>query len=96
MGLKAQSELMAWALMSLMELCVIFCLISAVLYSGGILAFTNWFFMMFYCMSFGVCLISFWWVTTFSIYTVLLTNIHYFCQLYVLQLLQLGQYWCRG
>ncbi|KAH8272412.1 hypothetical protein KR026_006078 [Drosophila bipectinata] len=59
MGLKAQSELMAWALMSLMELCVIFCLISAVLYSGGILAFTNWFFMMFYCMSFGVCLISF-------------------------------------
>ncbi|KAH8288118.1 hypothetical protein KR054_001076 [Drosophila jambulina] len=59
MGLKAHSELVAWALMSLMELCVIFMLISAVLYSGGILAYTNWFFMMFYCLSFGVCLISF-------------------------------------
>ncbi|KAH8238507.1 hypothetical protein KR032_007769 [Drosophila birchii] len=59
MGLKAHSELVAWALMSLMELCVIFMLISAVLYSGGILAYTNWFFMMFYCLSFGICLISF-------------------------------------
>lgn len=83
MGLKAQSELMAWALMSLMELCVIFCLISAVLYSGGILAFTNWFFMMFYCMSFGVCLISFWWVV-FILYNLLLTNIHSLLQLHVL------------
>lgn len=60
MGLKAHSELVAWALMSLLELCVIFMLISVVLYSGGILAYTNWFFMMFYCLSFGVCLISFW------------------------------------
>ncbi|XP_020818664.1 ATP-binding cassette sub-family A member 12 isoform X1 [Drosophila serrata] len=59
MGLKAHSELVAWALMSLMELCVIFMLISAVLYSGGILAYTNWFFMMFYCLTFGICLISF-------------------------------------
>ncbi|KAH8273384.1 hypothetical protein KR018_006518 [Drosophila ironensis] len=59
MGLKAQSELVAWSATCLLELCVIFCLISVVLYSGGILAFTNWFFMMFYCLSFGVCLISF-------------------------------------
>ncbi|XP_017056200.1 ATP-binding cassette sub-family A member 13 isoform X2 [Drosophila ficusphila] len=59
MGLKAQSELVAWALISFLELCAIFALISAVLYSGGILAFTNWFFMMFYCLSFGICLISF-------------------------------------
>ncbi|BFG01732.1 ATP-binding cassette sub-family A member 13 [Drosophila madeirensis] len=59
MGLKAHSELLAWALMSLMELCLIFVLISVVLYSGGILSHTNWFFMMFYCLSFGACLISF-------------------------------------
>ncbi|XP_016988642.1 ATP-binding cassette sub-family A member 13 isoform X2 [Drosophila rhopaloa] len=59
MGLKAHSELVAWALMSFVELCVIFVLISVVLYSGGILGYTNWFFMMFYCLSFGVCLISF-------------------------------------
>ncbi|KAH8301484.1 hypothetical protein KR059_004274 [Drosophila kikkawai] len=59
MGLKAHSELVAWSLMSLMELCVIFMLISAVLYSGGILAYTNWFFVMFYCLCFGICLISF-------------------------------------
>ncbi|XP_017124997.1 ATP-binding cassette sub-family A member 13 isoform X2 [Drosophila elegans] len=59
MGLKAHSELVAWALISFLELCVIFVLISAVLYSGGILGYTNWFFMMFYCLSFGICLISF-------------------------------------
>ncbi|XP_017004382.2 ATP-binding cassette sub-family A member 13 isoform X2 [Drosophila takahashii] len=59
MGLKAHSELVAWALMSFLELCAIFVLISGVLYSGGILGYTNWFFMMFYCLSFGICLISF-------------------------------------
>ncbi|XP_017085754.1 ATP-binding cassette sub-family A member 12 isoform X1 [Drosophila eugracilis] len=59
MGLKAHSELVAWALMSFMELSAIFVLISAVLYSGGILGYTNWVFMMFYCLCFGVCLISF-------------------------------------
>nr|XP_016937083.1 ATP-binding cassette sub-family A member 13 isoform X1 [Drosophila suzukii]XP_016937084.1 ATP-binding cassette sub-family A member 13 isoform X1 [Drosophila suzukii] len=59
MGLKAHSELVAWALMSFLELCGIFVLISVVLYSGGILGYTNWFFMMFYCLSFGICLISF-------------------------------------
>ncbi|EDW00485.1 ATP-binding cassette sub-family A member 13 [Drosophila grimshawi] len=59
MGLHAHSELVAWILMSFMELLVIFVLISIVLYSGGILAFTNWFFMMFYCLVFGACLISF-------------------------------------
>ncbi|XP_017150144.1 ATP-binding cassette sub-family A member 13 isoform X1 [Drosophila miranda] len=59
MGLRAHSELVAWALMSLMELCLIFVLVSLVLYSGGILSYTNWFFMMFYCLSFGACLVSF-------------------------------------
>ncbi|XP_022208657.2 ATP-binding cassette sub-family A member 13 [Drosophila obscura] len=59
MGLKVHSELLAWALMSLMELCLIFVLVSLVLYSGGILSHTNWFFMMFYCLSFGACLVSF-------------------------------------
>ncbi|KAH8303941.1 hypothetical protein KR044_000407, partial [Drosophila immigrans] len=59
MGLRAHSELIAWALMSFLELFVIFVLISLVLYSGGILAYTNWFFMMFYCLVFGACLISF-------------------------------------
>ncbi|XP_060662090.1 phospholipid-transporting ATPase ABCA1 [Drosophila nasuta] len=59
MGLRAHSELVAWSLMSFMELFVIFVLISLVLYSGGILAYTNWFFMMFYCLVFGACLISF-------------------------------------
>ncbi|KMZ10890.1 glucosylceramide transporter ABCA12 isoform X1 [Drosophila simulans] len=64
MGLKAHSELVAWALISFLELCVIFALISVVLYSGGILGYTNWFFMMFYCLSFGLCLISFCYMCT--------------------------------
>ncbi|KAL7744190.1 hypothetical protein ACLKA6_009163 [Drosophila palustris] len=59
MGLRSHSELVAWALVSFLELCGIFVLISLVLYSGGILAYTNWFFMMFYCLVFGACLISF-------------------------------------
>ncbi|XP_068154568.1 LOW QUALITY PROTEIN: ATP-binding cassette sub-family A member 13 [Drosophila tropicalis] len=59
MGLQVHSELMAWILISFLELCCIFILTSLVLYSGGILAFTNWFFMMFYCLCFGLCLISF-------------------------------------
>ncbi|XP_034475484.1 phospholipid-transporting ATPase ABCA1 [Drosophila innubila] len=59
MGLRSHSELIAWALVSFLELCAIFVLISLVLYSGGILAYTNWFFMMFYCLVFGACLISF-------------------------------------
>ncbi|EDW65647.2 LOW QUALITY PROTEIN: uncharacterized protein Dvir_GJ19374 [Drosophila virilis] len=59
MGLHAHSELVAWILISFVELCVIFVLISIVLYAGGILVYTNWFFMMFYCLVFGACLISF-------------------------------------
>lgn len=60
MGMHAHSELVAWILVSFLELCAVFVLVSIVLYSGGILAYTNWFFMMFYCLVFGACLISFW------------------------------------
>ncbi|XP_017869201.1 PREDICTED: ATP-binding cassette sub-family A member 13 isoform X2 [Drosophila arizonae] len=59
MGMHAHSELIAWILMSFAELFVIFVLVSLVLYIGGILVYTNWFFMMFYCLVFSACLISF-------------------------------------
>lgn len=60
--MHAHSELIAWILISFVELFVIFGLVSLVLYIGGILVYTNWFFMMFYCLAFGACLISFWCV----------------------------------
>lgn len=62
MGMHAHSELIAWILISFAELFIIFMLVSLVLYIGGILVYTNWFFMMFYCLVFGACLISFWCV----------------------------------
>ncbi|XP_033150502.1 phospholipid-transporting ATPase ABCA1 [Drosophila busckii] len=59
MGLHAHSELLAWTIVSFVELLAIFVLVSIVLYAGGILAYTNWCFMMCYCLIFGICLISF-------------------------------------
>ncbi|XP_061396675.1 glucosylceramide transporter ABCA12 [Musca vetustissima] len=59
MGLKSCSELASWCMVTFLEMLFIFILISIILYSGGMVVYTRWLFVMIYICLFGACLISF-------------------------------------
>ncbi|XP_055631846.1 glucosylceramide transporter ABCA12 [Toxorhynchites rutilus septentrionalis] len=59
MGLKANSDSISWAVTTLVELCIIFVLVLAILYGGGILIHSSKMFLFTYLLVFGICLIAF-------------------------------------
>ncbi|XP_037825912.1 phospholipid-transporting ATPase ABCA1-like [Lucilia sericata] len=59
MGLKPCSELTSWCIVTFLELLIIFIGCSIILYSGGMVVYTKWLFVMIYLCIFGACLISF-------------------------------------
>ena len=60
MGLKPCSEMAAWTIITFVELLVLFVAVSIILYTGGILMYTKWMFIMIFLIIFGSCLIAFW------------------------------------
>ncbi|XP_058985855.1 ATP-binding cassette sub-family A member 13-like [Musca domestica] len=59
MGLKSCSELTSWCIVTFLEMLFIFILVSIILYSGGMVVYTRWLFVMIYVCLFGASLISF-------------------------------------
>ncbi|XP_055915611.1 ATP-binding cassette sub-family A member 13 [Eupeodes corollae] len=59
MGLKTSSELVSWCITTFIEMLLIFIAVCIILYSGSILYYTKFYFVLIFLIIFGLCLISF-------------------------------------
>lgn len=60
MGLKESSETVSWIITTFIELAIVFFLALVILFTGGLLEYSNSILLFCYLLIFGMCIISFW------------------------------------
>lgn len=60
MGMNYSSDLVSWIITTFLELAIVFLLAVTILYTGGIMEFSNKVLIYLFLLVFGLCVISFW------------------------------------
>lgn len=60
MGMNDSSDLVSWIITTFLELAIVFLLAVTILYTGGIMEFSNKVLIYLFLLVFGLCVISFW------------------------------------